>query len=227
MISQVVHISWNPSWRIIPSRFPPIQLFERVTDSRDLEAVFALDALTNPRLHEKAGDLNLVLPQDRVSGPGTSVITAPFTHTNPSGSRFSNGLFGVLYCAGSLKTTIAETCYHRERFMLSTNQPSVELDMRVYCIDLYGELHDLRGKKKELPLVYDEDDYTAAQDYGTNLRKAGSNGIVYDSVRKIGGECAAVFRPSLLSNVRQERHLCYVWDGQKIATVYEKREFLK
>ena len=60
-----------------------------------------------------------------------------------------------------------------------------------------------------------------------NLRKVGSNGIIYDSVRQIDGECAAVFRPSLLSNVRQERHLCYVWDGQKIATVYEKREFLK
>ena len=227
MISQVVPISWNPIWRIIPSRFPPIQLFERVTDSRDLEAVFALDALTNPRLHEEVGDLNLVLPQDRVSGPGTSVIMAPFTHPNPSGSRFSNGLFGVLYCAGDLETAIAETCYHRGRFMLSTNQPGVELDMRVYCIDLLGELHDIRGKKQELPLVYDEDDYTEAQEYGMNLRKAGSNGIVYDSVRQIGGECAAVFRPSLLSNVRQERHLCYVWDGQIIATVYEKREFLK
>ena len=227
MITHVVPISWNPSWRIIPSRFPPIQLFERVTDSRDLKAVFALDALTNPRLHEEVGDLNLVLPQDRVSGSGTRVIMVPFTHPNPSGSRFSNGLFGVLYCAGNLETAIAETCYHRERFMLSTNQPGVELDMRVYCIDLFGELHDVRGKKEEFPLIYDEDVYTAAQDYGMNLRKAGSNGIVYDSVRKSGGECAAVFRPSLLSNVRQERHLCYVWDGRKIATVYEKREFFK
>ncbi|MXW47996.1 MAG: RES family NAD+ phosphorylase [Gammaproteobacteria bacterium] len=225
-MSQAVSISWNPSWRIIPSRFLPIQLFERVTDSRDLEAVFALDALTNPGLYEEVGDLNLVLPQDRVNGPETSVIMAPFTHPNPSGSRFSNGLFGVLYCAGSLETAIAETCYHRERFMLSTNQPGIELDMRVCCIDLFGELHDLRGKKEELPLIYDENDYTAAQVYGTNLRKAGSNGSVYDSIRKIGGECAAVFRPSLLSNVRQERHLCYVWDGQKIATVYEKQKFL-
>ena len=28
---------------------------------------------------------------------------------------------------------------------------------------------------------------------------------------------------ALLSNTRQERHLCYVWDGLQIATVYEKR----
>ena len=32
-------------WRIIPSRFPPIQLFERVTEPQDLEAIFELDAL--------------------------------------------------------------------------------------------------------------------------------------------------------------------------------------
>ncbi len=57
------------------------------------------------------------------------------------------------------------------------------------------------------------------------LREAGSNGIVYDSVRRTAGECAAVFRPPLLSNACQKRHLCYVWNGRQIVTVYEKREF--
>jgi hypothetical protein len=27
----------------------------------------------------------------------------------------------------------------------------------------------------------------------------------------------------VLSNCRQERHLCYVWDGKAISSVYEKR----
>ena len=63
-----------------------------------------------------------------------------------------------------------------------------------------------------------------AQQTARDLRDAGSDGIVYQSVRRDGGECAAVFRPRLLSNCRQERHLCYVWDGARIATVYEKRE---
>ena len=30
-------------------------------------------------------------------------------------------------------------------------------------------------------------------------------------------------RARLLSNCRQERHLCYAWDGQRINSVYEKR----
>ena len=225
MTPPVALIAWKPCRRIVPSRFPPIQLFERVTDPQDLEAIFALDALTNPRLRDEVGDIRLVPPEDRVSGPGASVIMAAFTHPNPSGSRFSDGTHGVFYAANDLDTAVAETRHHRERFMRATEQPRMELDMRVYLVDLEGELHDLRGQKVAQPLVYHAADYAAGQNLGRTLREAGSNGITYASVRRTGGECAAVFRPPLLSNARQERHLCYVWDGRQIATIYEKREF--
>jgi hypothetical protein len=222
----LVRIEWKPCWRIIPSRFPPIQLFERVANADDLEAIFELEALTNPRLRDEAGDIRLVPPEDRVGGPGTSIIMAAFTHLNPDGSRFSDGTYGVFYTAKDLDTAIAETKHHRAIFMRATAQPHMELDMRVYLADLDGELHDLRGQKAVHPLVYHDDNYAAGQHLARTLRKQGSNGIAYDSVRQRDGECAAVFRPPLLSNCRQERHLCYVWDGQKIASVYEKRELI-
>ncbi|NHB78543.1 RES family NAD+ phosphorylase [Rhodobacter calidifons] len=224
MTLPLAHIDWKPCWRIIPSRFPPIQLFERVTEPDDLEASFELESLTNPRLRDEVGEISLVPPEDRISGPGTSIIMAAFTHLNPDGSRFTDGTFGVFYAANDLKTAIAETRYHRERFMLATAQAHMELDMRVYVIDLAGDLHDLRGQKAAYPLVYHNDNYAAAQHLAKSLRKDGSNGVAYDSVRRDGGECVAVFRPPLLSNARQERHLCYVWDGARITTVYEKRE---
>ena len=224
MTLPVAHIAWKPCRRIVPSRFPPIQLFERVTDPQDLEAIFAVDALTNPRLRDEVGDIRLVTPEDRVSGPGASVIMAAFTHLNPSGSRFSDGAYGVFYAANDLDTAIAETRHHRERFMRATGQPRMELDMRVYLVDLEGELHDLRGQRAAQPLVYHAANHAAGQKLGRALRESRSNGIAYDSVRRIGGECAAIFRPPLLSNVPQERHLCYVWDGRRITTVYEKRE---
>lgn len=217
-------LRWRPGWRIIPSRFPPIEVFERVADPADLEAVFAIEALTNPRLREEAGDISLVPPADRVSGPGASIIMAAFTHLNPAGSRFSDGTFGVFYAARELETAIAETAYHRARFMRATRQGRMELDMRVYAVDLAARLHDLRGRQADFRRVYDREDYAAGQQLGGRLRQGGSNGIAYDSVRRTGGQCAAVFRPRLLSNCRQERHLCYVWDGETIATIYEKRE---
>ena len=224
MTVAVARVVWKPCWRIIPSRFPPIQLFERVTEPDDLEAIFELDSLTNSRLRDEAGDISLVPPDEWVSGPGTSIIMAAFTHLNPEGSRFSDGTYGVYYAANDRATAIAETQHHRERFMRATKQGYMELDMRVYVTDLDGQFQDLRGQQKTQPLVYHNDNYAAGQHLAKTLHKEGSNGIAYDSVRCEGGQCVAVFRPRLLSNGRQESHLCYVWDGNRIASVYEKRE---
>jgi hypothetical protein len=216
-------IAWHPGWRIVPSRFPPIDLFERVADPADWSALIALESLTNDRIRDEVGDISLVPAAERISGPGASVIMAAFTHPNPDGSRFSDGSFGVFYAGADLATAIAETKHHRARFMRMTSQPRMELDMRVYAVDLDGELHDLRGRRTELPLIYDPDDYTAGQLLAVRLRAEGSSGVVYDSIRHTDGTCAAVFRPRCLTNPRQERHLCYVWDGRAIGMVYEKR----
>ena len=223
MMLAVAKVEWKPCWRIIPSRFPPIELFERVSDAGDLEAIFELESLTNPRLREEVGDICLVPVEDRVSGPGSSAIMAAFTHLNPEGSRFSDGSCGVFYAGKDLNTAIAETKHHRERFLRATAQSPMEFDMRAYAVDLAGELHDLRGRRPDYPLVYREDSHAAGRHLAGALRRDGSNGIAYDSIRREGGECAAVFRPVLLSNCRQERHLGYVWDGKRVTTVYEKR----
>ena len=218
-------VAWRPCYRIIASRFPPISLFEAVADLADLEAVFAVESMTNPRARDEIGELALVPIGDRVSGPGTSAIMAAFTHLNPDGSRFSDGSFGVFYAARELDTAVAETRHHRARFLRATGEPAQELDMRVYAVDLVGRLHDLRGIAEDAPALYSLDNYGASQALGGALRGLGSDGLVYDSVRSPGGQCAAVFRPRLLSDCRQERHLCYVWDGNTISAVYEKRAF--
>jgi hypothetical protein len=55
------------------------------------------------------------------------------------------------------------------------------------------------------------------------LRAARSWGIAYNSVRRASGECVAVWRPRAVSVCRQAEHLIYVWDGTRIAEVYEKK----
>ena len=148
---------------------------------------------------------------------------AAFTHLNPEGSRFTDGTYGVFYAANSLDTAIAESSHHRERFMRATVQGRMEIDMRVHVADLDGDLHDLRNQTSTYPLIYRDADYSAGHSLAKSLRREGSDGIVYDSLRRNGGERAAVFRPRLLSNAKQERHLCYLWDGERISTVYEKK----
>lgn len=218
-------ISWRPCYRIIASRYPPVSVFDQVADPADLEAVFEIEAMTNDRLRDELGDIALVPAADRVSGPGTTPIMAAFTHLNPRGDRFSDGSYGVFYAGLTIETAIAETKHHRVVFLQATQEPAQELDMRVYAVDLEADLHDARPLLEAMPGIYAPDSYAAAQGYAAGLREAGSNGIVYFSVRHEGGECAAVFKPRLLSNCRQERHLCYVWDGADIVTIYEKRPF--
>ncbi len=214
---------WAPCYRIIPSRFPPVGLFDKVATPGDLEAVYLIEAMTNDRLREEAGDLALVPPEDRISGPGTTPIMAAFTHLNPQGSRFTDGSFGVFYASVNLDTAIAETKYHRSIFLAATSEPAQELDMRVYAVDLDAALHDISLLHDSHPALYHPDSYTVSQALAADLRGAGSDGIAYLSVRHPEGHCAAVFKPRLLSNCRQERHLCYVWDGTAINIVYEKR----
>lgn len=215
-------VKWCPSFRIIPSRYPPINLFEKVADPADLEAVYQIEAMTNDRLRDEVGAIELVPPEDRVSGPGTSPIMAAFTHIAPDGARFSTSTFGAYYCALDLETAVAETRFHRENFLRATSEPAQEVDMRVYAANVDAELRDIRGKQGELPDVYDPDDYAASQAFARKEREQGNDGIVYSSVRHAGGECAALFRPRLVSKCRQERHLAYCWDGEVITQVYEK-----
>ena len=216
----VSEVRWQPCFRIISSRFPPIHLFERVSDAEDWEALYWLESLTNPRLREEVGDIDLVPREDRVFGPGTSVIMAAFTHLNPDGSRFADSTFGAFYAAASLDTAIAETRYHREIFLRATHEPPIELDMRTYVSDITASVHDIRGKRDEMPDIYDPVSYAASQNLARSLKGAGSNGIVFDSVRDTEGQCIAVYRPRLVQNCRQSTHLRYVWNGERISHVY-------
>lgn len=218
---KVTPIHWKISWRLVPSRFPPISLFDRVASPDQLEAVFAIECMTNPRLRNEVGEISLVPEEERQSGPGTTAIMAAFTHINPEGSRFSDGNYGVYYAANDIDTALAETRYHRERFLKRTNESPVEVDMRSYMSEIKTDLHDIRGQKKQLPDVY-ADEYSASQTLARSLRDKGSNGIVYDSVRQAGGECVAIFRANIPEPTTQGSHYCFRWDGERIVETYRK-----
>jgi hypothetical protein len=190
-----------------------------------LEAVFAIEAMTNDRVRQEVGDISLVPPEDRVVGPGSTPIMAAFTHLNPEGSRFADSTFGVFYAGLTIDTAIAETKHRREEFLAASEAGRpIDLDMRVYLARLDGELHDLR--KGAPAAISHPTRYDASQALGVRLRCEGSNGIIFNSVRDQGGTCVAVFRPRLLSDCRQERHLTYRWEGERISNIFEKRELL-
>lgn len=215
-------VRWQPAYRIVPTRYPTVYLFDRVADADDFDALYALESLTNERLRDEVGQIELVPPQERMVGPGSGPIMAAFTHLNPEGSRFSDGSYGVFYAAHDKDTAVAETQYHHARFLAATKQPPMQLPMRLYAVRVSAQLHDLRPLDAQGQGIHAPDSYGASQALGKDLRQKGSVGVMYRSVRQPTGECVGLFKPKGASQCVHAAHLLYVWDGQGFADVYEK-----
>ena len=206
-------VRWAKSYRVVNARFPPIDLFERVADPDDWESLLELEMLTNPRVRQEAGEISLVSPDDRVSGAGASWVMAPFTHIGWP-SRFSDGSYGVYYCARSLVTAAHEKAHHVGLFFAQTEEPlgtSMELRALVAAID--ARFHDIRGG---FDGAHDPNAYSDAQALARELRKAGSNGIVYRSMRQKRGVCLAALRPKAVGLPISGPNLRFHFDGERI-----------
>jgi len=217
-------IAWQPCYRLVPSLYPSKSLFERVADPADIDNLIEAEAETNPRVRQQLGEVSLIPPSERLRGPGSTPIMAAFTHLNPNGSRFSDGSYGVFYAGRALNTAIRETKYHRTKFLQETHRGPMHLHMRIYAARLSASMHDIRGMRAALPKIYDANSYAESSKFGVRLRAEGSFGIVYDSVRDPGGQCAAVFKPRALSRCREIGHLLYHWDGARIGAVFQELE---
>jgi hypothetical protein len=211
-------VAWDSAVRIVASRYPPIALFERVDDDPAVwEALIAAEMLVNPRIRDEVGEIALVPPEERLQGPGASYVMASFTHLNPKGSRFSDGSYGVYYAGDRFEVALAETVHHFEAFARDSGDSIRHEDMRVLVGSVDTEFHDLASlPAAERAEVLDPDDYRASRALGARLRTAGSNGVVYSSVRYSGGVCLGAFRPTAVRPPVQTRHIQYHYDGHRV-----------
>jgi hypothetical protein len=216
-------VVWPQAWRVIASRFPPINLFERLsTDPRVWDVLIELEQTTNPRVRDEVGAIHLVPPERRVSGPNSSWVMAPFTHVNVLGSRFSDGSYGIYYAARQLETAIRETAHHFARFASAANDPPRRETMRVLVGSIEHSFDDVsRLDQATKAAILDKDSYVHSRRFGAGRRDNGSDGLIYPSVRHDGGQCVAVFWPDVVGIPVQERHLNYEWDGKKVLRYFD------
>lgn len=151
------------------------------------------------------------------------VITFPFANFNGQGTRFSDGLgYGVWYGSLELETTVYETAYHRYRFLVDSF-PSIDREIRgerrVFEVRCDAILIDLRGKEASEPRLVERQSYAYTQALGAYLQAQGTNGVLVKSAR-CEGVNAAIFRPAVLSRVRDLCHLTYIMNpAQDTASV--------
>lgn len=208
----------EPVYRVVLSRYPQISLFEHVASPRDADVLYAVESLTNLRLRDEGGDIRLVAPEDRVYGDGASWIMAAFTHppVDGRGGRFNRD-FGIYYCAGDESIAIAESSFHRARFLRESRIEETTQEMRIIRVQLGPvALHDVRHLAGDA--IYGPDDYGPAQQLGDALRNTRSYGVHYRSVRA-DGECFGVMRARALSDAIHWRYLRYHYAQGSIVEV--------
>ena len=203
------------AYRLVNSKFPPIALFDDVANPDEFEALYQIQALTNPRLQNEVGRIELIPRSEIPFGiPGCTYATAPFTHVNPEGSRFSDGSFGVLYLAATMEAALAEVHHHQDKYW--SNVQNLNYERFVFrglsCSFIDHSMKDATS----LPMsdcIYDPDDYTHSRSLGKIVKDAGHRGIRYNSVRMQGSYCWALMSPKSVSSIVQTAHYEMIWNG--------------
>lgn len=202
--------------RLVNSRFPPIALFDDVADVQEFEVLYQIQALTNPRLQNELGTLQLIALAEIPFGiVGCSYATAPFTHVNPDGSRFSDGSYGVLYLADTVETAIAEVHHHQNAYWANVARLNYERFVFRSLVCTFSNI-DCRDATDLSPqhAIYAPDDYTAARALGAQLRQHGAPGLRYHSVRSPGNRCWALMTPRRVGSIIQSAHYEMIWNGR-------------
>jgi len=212
----IARVQWTGACRLIASRYPAAGLLDRVAAPQDLDAIVELEGWTNDRLSNELGLLTTIPRAEWVTGrPNASVIMAAYCHPPEDGNRFSGPERGAWYAARLLETALAESVHRRTQELAEVGGFDTRVEMRLYRCDFRSDFHDIRSAAQKYAALYDRDSYEASQAFGRALLDAGSNGIVYRSVRHTGGECLVCFRPALVLNVRVGGHFEYRWEGSR------------
>lgn len=204
--------------RLIPSRFAEREdsvltaLSESVEHLRDL---FELDNATSERLIGERGGLPGIGVDELVFGvPNFRIVNAAFTYPRPEGSRFNDGDRGAWYCAFEPETALAEIIFHRTVEYQEIDRFDDSVCYQAILADFSADFHDLRDASA-FAACLDPGSYVASQDLAARLLEGGSLGVVYPSVRRVGGTNLACFRPALVGNPRRAFSYRLTWNGRR------------
>jgi hypothetical protein len=217
-------VDWAQACRLVPARYRPEECFERIADTPETaELLVRLADLTGAG----AGDFAAMDPGKVLFGAGAGWINAAFITPRPG--RFSTDRQGAFYAAREIETSVAEVKFHLEQdYRKEGVIEPMDLEYRALSVHLRGTLHDLRGcSRTRAPwaAIHAPDAYAVSQAFGASLRAAGSAGILWLSLRREGGACAAVFDPNTLRACRHDTYLTFRWNGREIHQVFERRIF--
>jgi hypothetical protein len=187
-------LDWSPAYRVIPTRFPAVNLFDRVASPQDFEALYGPIMAAFTHLNPNGSRFS--------DGSYGVFYCGRERQTAIAETRYHSGLFLAA-------TNEAPT---RQQMRLYTVRAHGDV------VDLRGDAIARTGLD---PRILAPDDYGPGKALGRAVRAAGAPGIVYPSVRDPQGECLAALRTTMLRGCRHAAYLEYNWNGEAIDYVFE------
>jgi len=220
---------WENSHRLIPSRYSETGtvLSPLAGSNRELDDLVLLDGATNDRVQaEQRGSIGISTFELVYAIPNAHVVNAAYTHPNESGSRFNDHTRGAWYAADSQKASIAEVVYHKSRRLSEIIVPDAPYQRPPHDVSTFDDwLANFRADfhvlepREQFPQFLEPEPvpqcYAASQALARDLLNAGSNGLVYPSVRYRRAQCIACFRPALVYNPHRSQRLEIAFTANK------------
>ena len=211
-------ISLSGYWyRLIPSRFPTVDLYRRVSQREQWPLATTIETMTNPRIRLKEKITKGLSGNAELSPKLQNWNHAPYSYRNPEGSRFLSDQHGVLELADTIQTALAVSIRKREAFLAATKMPPLDLEMRVLRHEVKGLFRDIRSLPLDIP-------QGERWKLGERLLEAGAAGVRFQCPQRPNGICIAVFNGEVLCPSIQTQHYKFRWDGSQIAELYDFRD---
>ncbi|WP_176085897.1 RES family NAD+ phosphorylase [Martelella sp. HB161492] len=217
--------------RLLPSTYHKPPALRGLVDGDDeMDILAEIEGLTSSRLLAERGRNPHFDPRElawqrrrldlRIYGD--THVNAAFTYTRAGGNRFNSGERGAWYCAWDMLVSISEVAWHRTRELRFTNCFEDRARYVELLADFIGVFDDMSDEPEHPALNADpEIGYPEGQSLALKLRRAGSRGLIYPSVRAPapGGNCLVCFEPRAIQNVRPGASWDLIWDGTPHYTI--------
>jgi len=196
--------------RLIPTAYATESVLESLSlPANVISNLTELEAATNERKVAERGGSAAISPGELLYGvPEAHIVNAAFTHPGPHGGRFNDSRRGAWYALIELETSIDEVAFHKRRFLKEGRISEwISFDYADFLADFSGQFHFLDDSEREQCLQPDPipQCYGPSQALANSLLYSGSSGIVYPSLRRLGGTCIACFRPALVFHPRRAK----------------------
>ena len=211
--------------RLVPATYHKPPALRGLVDTDDeLEILAEIEGLTSARLRAERGRSPYLDPRElawqRRSRDlriyGDSHVNAAFTYTRAGGNRFNSEDRGAWYCAWDTMVSVCEVAWHRTRELRYAGSFEDRARYVELLADFIGVFDDITDELEHPALDADPDvGYPEGQGLAEHLRRGGSRGLVYPSVRAPapGGNCLVCFEPRAIQNVRPGTSWDLVWKG--------------